>query len=240
MRAAYQTPAPGDELSGAAGPKELIRRCRVMCNNYERHLNWSNLQEALAVAGLNVALRPPALLPPTRDVRVSDDSAVLRAAGNGVEAVTMRWGFRPARTKAAPVFNFRADGRDFSDSRRCLIPASAFFEFTGDKAPKSKWRFTMRDEPMFCVAGLWKDEEHGRTCSFTMLTLPPGPDVAPFHDRQIVTLAPKEWARWLCLEGSGSLDVPPAGTLAVSLVRQGRDEPSGELLALAHPARSAA
>lgn len=209
-----------------------------MCNNYERHLNWSKLQEALSASGLPAMLQARPILPPAGDVRVNDDSVVLRPAGNGVEAVTMRWGFSPTRPKAAPVFNFRGDGRDFSESRRCLIPATAFFEFTGAKAPKSKWRFSMTDEPLFCVAGLWKDEGYGLASSFTMLTLPAGPDVAPFHDRQVVTLAPRDWASWLYLENPACLHVPAAGTLTVSLVRQGREPPPSALLALARSASS--
>ena len=30
-----------------------------------------------------------------------------------------------------------------------------------------------------------------------MLTCPPGPDIAPYHDRQVVVLGPADWARWL-------------------------------------------
>jgi hypothetical protein len=41
------------------------------------------------------------------------------------------------RPGGAPGFNFRSEGRHFADSNRCLIPASAFFEFTGKKCPKA-------------------------------------------------------------------------------------------------------
>ena len=39
---------------------------------------------------------------------------------------------------------------------RCLIPASHFFEFTGSKSPKTKWKFTKTGETWFCFAGLWR------------------------------------------------------------------------------------
>ena len=60
------------------------------------------------------------------------------AAGNAVELVPMRWGFTPQRAGGPPVFNFRSEGRDFTRSKRCVIPASAFFEFTGKSSPKTK------------------------------------------------------------------------------------------------------
>jgi hypothetical protein len=55
---------------------------------------------------------------------------VMRAAGNQIELVPMTFAFPPARPGGAPVFNFRTEGRHFAKSNRCLIPASAFFEFT--------------------------------------------------------------------------------------------------------------
>jgi hypothetical protein len=41
----------------------------------------------------------------------------------------MTFAFPPARPGGAPVFNFRSEGRHFANSNRCLVPASAFFEF---------------------------------------------------------------------------------------------------------------
>ena len=48
----------------------------------------------------------------------------------------------------------------------------------------------------FCIAGLWRsDPQVGE--AWTMLTCPPGPDVTPYHRRQVVVLGPGEWGRWL-------------------------------------------
>jgi hypothetical protein len=44
----------------------------------------------------------------------------------------------PARPGGAPIFNFPSEGRHFGNSNRCLIPASAFFEFTGKKYPEGQ------------------------------------------------------------------------------------------------------
>ncbi len=46
------------------------------------------------------------------------------------------------------------------------------------KKRKDKWLFTKKDEPIFCIAGIWRDTpEVGE--AFTMLTMEPGPDIAP-------------------------------------------------------------
>ena len=52
-----------------------------------------------------------------------------------------------------------------------------------------------------------------------MLTVDPGPDVAPIHDRQVVVLGPADWATWLFAapEAAGALLAPsPAGALRVA------------------------
>ncbi len=56
--------------------------------------------------------------------------------------------------------------------------------------------------------------------AFTMLTVPPGPDVAPYHDRQIAILDRADWATWLdprC-QRRRVLKPLPAGSLAVEQV----------------------
>jgi putative SOS response-associated peptidase YedK len=123
-----------------------------------------------------------------------------------------------------PVFNFRSEGRSFRDSRRCLIPATAFFEFTGTKSPKAKHRFTLAGQPFFCVAGIWRDGAAGGPPDFTMLTTAPGPDVAPYHDRQVAVLPPADWPAWINLTRPEKdlLQPLPAGSLQVETVRQGK------------------
>jgi putative SOS response-associated peptidase YedK len=104
-------------------------------------------------------------------------------------------GFPPARPKGAPVINFRSEGRRFPVGR-CLIPASHFFEFTGKKSPKTKWKFTKVGEDWFCFAGLWRPTPDGGA-AFTLLTTEPGSDVSEIHDRQMVVLNRSEWSAWL-------------------------------------------
>ena len=86
--------------------------------------------------------------------------------------------------RGAPGAGVRSEGRKFPVGR-CLVPASHFFEFTGTKAPKTKWKFTKAGEDWFCFAGLWRPMAAGGE-AFTLLTTEPSPDVAPIHDRQMV------------------------------------------------------
>ena len=53
-----------------------------------------------------------------------------------------------------------------------------------------------------------------------MLTMPPGPDIAPYHDRQIAILDRADWAAWLdpSISAKAILKPLPAGSLAVEQV----------------------
>lgn len=119
----------------------------------------------------------------------------------------------------------RSENRRFQYGR-CLVPASHFYEFTGNRSPKDKWRFTKSGEDWFCIAGLWRPVK-GAAPAFTMLTCEPGPNVAPIHNRQIVVLDRNRWAAWLNPQTAEAdlLKPSPAGSLKVEKVER---EPAKE------------
>lgn len=190
-----------------------------MCNDYEQHVTHKQYLDAIKALELDSA-DSAADMPQADDIRIGDMGPVLRAAGNGVEIVSMRFGWPPPRPKAPPVFNFKSDGRRFDKSKRCLVILSGFFEFTGTKSPKTKHRLSLKGSPIMAIAGLWSEDDAG-ALSFTMLTTEPGPDIAPYHDRQVCVILPEDWAHWLFLtKAEADLLKPlPAGTLDVVTVR---------------------
>ncbi|WP_037088407.1 SOS response-associated peptidase [Neorhizobium vignae] len=200
-----------------------------MCNDYEQHIRYAEYCRMMQELALEIPTRQTELdLPQADDIRIGDTGPVMRMAGNGdqVELAAMKFGFPPPEgRKGGPVFNFRSEGRRFGDSKRCLVPASAFFEFTGTKYPKAKHRFTLNGAPFMAIAGLWREAQGNQPPSFTMLTTDPGPDVAPIHNRQVVVLRPEDWAHWLNLSKPEEelLRALPKGSLAVSEVRAGSD-----------------
>lgn len=203
-----------------------------MCNEAARRIELHQLREDWSQ--LKIPLRFPEGLPnmaPLDSIRITDPSVIIRAAGDApgeAELVTRRWSWPAPNGK--PVYNYRSDGREFR-SGRCLIPIDGFYEFTDPdplpdgspppkRAPKAKWEFKVDGLNWFCVAGIWRnDPKVGE--AWTMLTTEPGPDIAPYHDRQIVILGPNDYGRWLdAAVPAGELCRPlPAGTLSVSRVR---------------------
>ncbi len=190
-----------------------------MCNDYR-------LIERVPAETLFPYVLTPEGMPnfePRDDIRITDRAPILRAATDrpgAMELVQRRWSWPGPGGK--PVFNFRADGRDFPRGR-CVILADGFYEFTAHSDPKSKtrhkWLFTLKDQSWFGIAGLWR---HDATVgeAFTMLTIAPHADVARYHDRGIVILSGDDMARWLdpAVPSRELLQPLPAGSLAVTQV----------------------
>jgi putative SOS response-associated peptidase YedK len=129
------------------------------------------------------------------------------------EPVLLRWGLIPHWAKDARIghkmINARAETllekssyRSLVGSRRCLIVADGFYEWTlrtdGRKHPI---RFTRIDEDAFAFAGLWTswiDRQSGELVeSCTIITTTPNELVAQVHDRMPVILAPELEEPWL-------------------------------------------
>jgi putative SOS response-associated peptidase YedK len=190
-----------------------------MCNLYSEKVSYRQLFDEFSQLRLPLVFPPPEEAPnlePLEAVRPTDVAPVIRPRGEGVELARLKWGFAPGRPKGPPVINFRSEGRRFGRGR-CLIPATAFFEFTGTKYPKTRWRFTVPGEDWFCMAGLCRSADGDWPESFTLLTTEPGPDMKPYHDRQVVVVPRGLWRAWLDPEADPAdmLKAGPAGSLEV-------------------------
>jgi len=196
-----------------------------MCNEHRRTVELGRISDAFAQ--LRIPLRFPEGLPnlaALESIRITDAAAIVRASRDepgAAELVQRRWSW-PGPT-GKPVFNYRGEGRDFGNGAsggRCLMIADGFYEYTAPEdgtKRKTRWLFTMRGEAFFGIAGIWRtDAKVGEAC--TMLTIEPGPDVAPYHGRQVVALGGADWGRWLdpAVPAGDILRASPAGTLEVT------------------------
>lgn len=170
-----------------------------MCNDYRLEVDVSEIADDFD--GIKIRLEHPEGIPniqPRADIRITDVAPVVLSSerGSGL-LVQRRWSWPGQNNR--PVYNFRTEGREFKQNR-CLILADGFYEFTTPDDPKQKkkdkWLFTKKDERLFCIAGIWREHPEFGQC-FTMLTMEPGPDVAPYHSRQVVILERSDWADWL-------------------------------------------
>lgn len=136
---------------------------------------------------------------------------VRRAPRGGRELALARWGLVPSWSKGPDsrfsMINARAGTvatkpayRGAFRHRRCLVPASGFFEWRAGPGGKRPWYFTTRAGEGLAFAGLW---EHWSGAagdeieSFAIVVTDANALVAPVHDRMPVILDPKDHAGWL-------------------------------------------
>ncbi len=131
----------------------------------------------------------------------------------------MVWGFPLQRTgakgqplKPKPVNNARTDklGSSFwkpsFENRRCLIPVSAFAEAEGQKGAMTRTWFSPAEEPLFAIAGFWRDTSEWDR-AYTMIMTDANETVRPVHNRMPVILAREHWSVFLTARPSEAYDL---------------------------------
>jgi putative SOS response-associated peptidase YedK len=117
----------------------------------------------------------------------------------------MRWGFKlPDRL----LFNTRSDAATTSKfwkekfaEKRCIIPASSFFEWQGEKGSKTKYEVVVPHHKYFGMAGVWAPWKNPKTekweDTFSIFTSDPNGVMVKIHDRQPVILEQRDYEEWL-------------------------------------------
>ncbi len=138
---------------------------------------------------------------------------VVRDTRDGRSASLMRWGLIPSWAKDPAtlplLFNARAETvpekpmfRQAFKKRRCLIPASGFYEWKAVPGQKSKQPFyiSLKDDLPMSFAGLWEraiDDADGTLETCIILTTMANRVLEPIHRRMPVLLAREDWDAWL-------------------------------------------
>jgi len=127
------------------------------------------------------------------------------------ELSLMRWGLIPSWSKdssvAARMINARSETaatkpafRDALKSRRCLIPADGFYEWTRTGKTKQPYCFEVNEGELFAFAGIWdrwKDPSGNWMKTSSILTTTPNAVTSAVHDRMPVILDPDAYDLWL-------------------------------------------
>ena len=130
---------------------------------------------------------------------------------------SMRWGFVPRWAKSPgegrPLINARAEtvaekpAFRSAVERRCLIPASGYYEWTkGPEGARLPWFIHPAAGGILALAGIWQDwEREGsmiRSCA--IITCAAKGDLADLHHRMPVIVEPEDWPLWLGERGAGA------------------------------------
>ncbi|MEO0344237.1 MAG: SOS response-associated peptidase [Pseudomonadota bacterium] len=135
---------------------------------------------------------------------------------------TMRWGFIPHWYKSPSdgplLINARsetiAEKPAFGAavrSRRCLIPATGFYEWYRDKSkPKEPWFISASSGAPLVFAGIWQawtSPEGIRHVTCAIVTCAASKPISDIHHREPITLSPQNYGLWLGQDGAGAATI---------------------------------
>lgn len=154
--------------------------------------------------------------PPRFNICPTNQIGVVVAGEGGRSFRPMRWGFIPhwyKKPNDGPLLiNARAETvaekpafRAAARARRCLVPATGFYEWTkGADDARLPWYFSAPDGGPLVFAALWQAWEPkdaaadtGPLATVAIVTTSASDWMSETHHREPVFIAPEDWATWL-------------------------------------------
>ena len=176
-----------------------------------------------------LTMAAPSNLQPRYNICPTDTIDVVVSGGGESTLVPMRWGLvpgwwkKPLKDMKVATFNARSDTiadkpmfRDSFKRRRCLIPASGYYEWVTTPECKQPCYFTRRDGQVITIAGVqdgWTEPQSGerlRSCS--MVITDANKFVSDIHDRMPVILEAEHFEQWMAGDANdAAARMKPAG-----------------------------
>jgi len=149
--------------------------------------------------------------PPRYNIAPTQPIAIVRQINGARRFALVRWGLVPRWVKDTGAFplliNARAESvrekpafRDAIRYRRCLVPASGFYEWRREAGAKQPYWLRPRDGRALAFAGLWEswmDAEGSEIDSACIITTAANVTVAAIHDRMPAVIGAGDYERWL-------------------------------------------
>jgi len=174
-----------------------------MCGRFNQTASGEEIAEAFSLDEAP-ALAPRYNIAPTQPVAVVGVQPKTGRRG----LATLTWGLVPHTSLGGErgFINARAETawekasfREAFARRRCLIPATGFYEWQKvDPKRRQPWLIRLAAGRLFAFAGLWEPPPAaGGPPTCTILTTEPNDLAARVHDRMPVILDPADYGRWL-------------------------------------------
>ncbi|WP_038367799.1 SOS response-associated peptidase [Bosea sp. UNC402CLCol] len=192
-----------------------------MCGRFSQAYSWGEIV-AFSQPLTNKLPAEKGNLQPRYNIAPTTLIHIIVKGETGRELREARWGLIPGWHKGGlkdfklSTFNAKVETVDTSGtfkhaykSRRCIIPASGFFEWTGEKKDRVPHFFSAADGDLLAFAGLYerfRDPESGEeitTC--TMIVREANAWTAQYHDRMPCMLLKQDFDAWL--DGSGGMEL---------------------------------
>lgn len=176
-----------------------------MCGRFQLAFQFDDIRDVFRFGAAEYDWQPNLNIRPTDKIL-----AITELEPPGADLY--RWGLIPFWAKNCKqiytTFNARAEDieikpmfREAFKRRRCLIPASGYYEWRDEGGKrKQPYLFKAKDQPLFAFAGLWEEmnTDAGETVkSCTIITCEPNEVAAAYHNRMPVILPAELRWNWL-------------------------------------------
>ncbi|HVZ04154.1 SOS response-associated peptidase [Hyphomicrobium sp.] len=195
--------------------------------------------------------------PPRYNIAPSQPVLIVRHDALHIrECALVQWGLVPAWVKDPreykPLLNARSETITEKPSfrgpvrhRRCLVPASGYYEWVGGRRSKQPHFIRMTQHALFAIAGIWEvwlGADGSEIETMAILTTAANSDVSPIHDRMPVIIRPPDYDRWLDCRSGSTVEISellrcaPDGCMSVAAVNPRLNDPRAEGPDLHEPA----
>ncbi|MEP3278329.1 MAG: SOS response-associated peptidase [Stappiaceae bacterium] len=180
-----------------------------MCGRFTIRYTWAEYYDALTLIPASAKGRND---PPRYNVAPTQEVGFLCMDNGDAVIKDGRWWLVPHWAKELtskwPMFNARSEEahkkpafRDSMKSKRCLIPADGYYEWTKNEedGKKDPHFLHLPDDEPFAFAGLWATNMNiePTVTSCTILTAAAVPEISHLHHRMPIILAADAYEAWL-------------------------------------------
>ena len=172
---------------------------RVMCGRYYIEIDEKELRDICSEVEKQGREYPGQLtLKLSGEIFPTDIVPAQTGAG---QYRAMKWGF--PGFSGRPIINARSETaltkpmfRESMLERRCVVPASGYYEWQRDGGKKTKYRLYLPGQPLY-LAGCYRMEKNNSVAQFVILTRPAGNGLEAVHDRMPIILPQRLISAWL-------------------------------------------
>ena len=185
-----------------------------MCYRFVRESNIAEIAREFDVDEIEEDISPSFNVSPTHNVPALINDGVRRIE-------VLRWGLIPPWAENISIGNklLNARGETITEKpsfrlafkkRRCLIPATGYYEWKREGSNKTPMFIHLKDEKIFGIAGLWErwtSPSGEQINSFTIITIAANDWLKPVNDRMPVIIPKDQVALWLDSTGRSEDDL---------------------------------
>jgi putative SOS response-associated peptidase YedK len=179
-----------------------------MCGRFSQDMTWAQVHAFSQGLDLVVPDVEPA---PSFNIAPTQSVWTILGEGQGAIAQQLRWGLIPSWARdvkaGAALINARIETvaekpsfRSAWKARRCLVPASGYYEWRPEEGIKQPYWIHDAERPMIMFGGIWenwKTPEGEWLRSFAIITTAAGDDMVELHDRTPLMLSGEVLHAWL-------------------------------------------